>query len=75
MNNNSLIELIKTSITDKVMLQHDLTVEKIIKDTEATISMFEIKEKSREEVFMQEIPYYIAFGMTAFDSGYLGKSL
>lgn len=32
-------------------------------------------EQSLPEIWEQERPYFKAFGMTAFDSGYCGKSL
>lgn len=75
MNNPTITDLIKEHISPEVMEKHNLTVEKIIQDTKGTISGFGIKDKTEEEIFLQEVPYYIEFGMTAFDCGYLGKTL
>lgn len=72
---NNLEALIKENISPEVMEKHDLTVEKIIQDTKATISGFGITDKTEEEIFLQEVPYYIEFGMTSFDSGYVGLSI
>ena len=73
--NNNLIELIQKSIPENILQKFNTSAEYIANDVERTITGFGIKDKTPEEIFMQELPYYKEFGMNAFDCGYCGLEL
>jgi hypothetical protein len=72
---NELVELIKKSIPANILQKFNTSAEYIANDVQRTITGFEIKNKTPEEIFLQELPYYTNFGMNAFDCGYCGLDL
>jgi len=72
---NPILKKIKETISKETLENFKLTPLDILQDLRKTRERFNLESKSLLEIFEDEKEYYIQFGMSAYDAGYLGKTL